>query len=438
MYHSSRITEIEIRELIDFAVILFNRSLYQQCADVLAKARKKARKNDSLELLLEIYKWEKNIIIHTLGRDNQERVNTVVNEVQDVNNRINNINRFTNLAARLNSVYIKGGFIRNEEELRQINEVYHAFMPEVEEDTLSFHEKLYLYELQVGYYFFIYEFEKGYEYAKKWVALFDDSQSLILSNLEMYVRGLNNLMIAQYKLYQYHEFLETHKKLKTLRNWQGLELNENIQIKLFKYIFVHEFNRFFMEGDFDAGVMLINKIKGNLEDYVQQLDRHSRIIMYYKIACLYFGIGDYREVIFWLNKIINLPNADLREDIHCFSRILNLVSHYELGNMDVIEYYLRSTYRFLLKKDDLHLYQQYILDFMKRLTKNITEEELVGRFEALRVKLLPLQNSRFEKRAFLYFDIISWLECKIEHVPVQKVVQRKAAAIIGESIYQAQ
>jgi hypothetical protein len=40
-------------------------------------------------------------------------------------------------------------------------------------------------------------------------------------------------------------------------------------------------------------------------------------------------------------------------------------------------------------------------------------------------KLKAYEKSRFETRAFMYLDIISWLESKIRHVPVQDVIREK-------------
>jgi RNase P/RNase MRP subunit POP5 len=34
-------------------------------------------------------------------------------------------------------------------------------------------------------------------------------------------------------------------------------------------------------------------------------------------------------------------------------------------------------------------------------------------------------NNPYEKRAFIYFDIISWLESKIEHKKVQDIIREK-------------
>lgn len=433
-YNASSLPSIKIHDLIDHAQLLFNKSLYGQCAGVLKKGKKLAIKSDNLEQQLEILKWEKLTLSHISGSENRNRVNEVVSEVQEVTTRINNINSFSNLQVKLQSLYRKIGFIRNENDFKKIRNVFIVSFPKFDEDTLSVSEKISLYNLYIGYFFFIQDFEQGYDYAKKWVALFKGEKALIQSKLEMYITGLNSLLIAQNKLSKYREFQSTRRELRSLNNNSSVRLNENIRLRLLKYTYVHEFNRLFMVGDFERGVALIERIKLGLEQFIAQLDPHSRMILFYKTACLYFGNNQFKETTFWLNKIITSPDGDLREDIHGFARILNLISHFELGNMELIEYYVRSTYRFLLKKEDLHQYQKYILNFLKRLNTTITEGEILQRFQNLRNNLLPLTKDPYEKRPFIYFDIISWLEAKTDGKLVGDIIRDKALRRHGRTL----
>jgi len=147
---------------------------------------------------------------------------------------------------------------------------------------------------------------------------------------------------------------------------------------------------------------------------------------------MYFGAADYQKVVFWLNKIINMKDVDLRSDIHSFARILNLISHYELGNIDLIDYYIRSTYRFLIKKNDLHLFQKIIMKFLRKLS-SITQDQLTDAFKELREQLLPLNEKFYERRPFIYFDIISWLESRIENRPIQDIIQEKVQRKISNN-----
>jgi len=429
MFDNSNVKDIQIREFIDHAQILYNRSHYDQCVKMLKKAKKMAHRHHNLELLLEIYKWEKQVLSQTVGKGNQERVNAIITQVRDVNNRINNINSFSNILVKLNALYLRKGFVRNQADFDRVTNILKQELPKYQEESLSFYEKLHLYNLFVDYYFFIQDFKKGCIYAQKWVDLFEDNRQ-IPEYLDLYLKGLNQLMIAQYKLRRYGDFVQNHRRMKNIPKLSGVELDANIQLKLQKYIYSHLFNKFFMVGDFEIGVILFAKIKPRLEEFIPQLDKHSRLIMHYKIACLYFGDGNFNEAIKWLYQIINTEEEDIREDVHSFARIINLISHFELGHTDVIPYYLRSTYRYLSKKDDLQQFQNYILSFIKRLDRNMTQRALIEQFQSLRGQLLTLVDIPYEKRAFIYFDIISWLESRIQGRKVETIIKEKAQVLI--------
>ena len=74
----------------------------------------------------------------------------------------------------------------------------------------------------------------------------------------------------------------------------------------------------------------------------------------------------------------------------------------------------------------MQTFQRYILIFLKKLGGGTTQDQLMSQFESLRMQLLPLENNIYEKRPFMYFDIISWLESKIHKKPIQLIIQEKA------------
>ncbi len=424
-YHASKIKDIQIREQIDFAQILFERRLYSQAKRCMDKAKKMAEANMNLELQLEILKMEKNAVLQNMG-DLDNNVDQLVAEVQQLNGQINNINTFTNLSIQLNSFYTRIGFIRDEQDEHRIKDFFKTNISAYNEQALTTIELLNLYRLYIGYYFFLQDFEHGYTYSKKLETTFEALPTLIESMPDDYIKSLNNLLIAQNKLFRYHEFVATNKKLQAFASRSSIRINENMRIRLLKYFYMHEINKFFMTGDFDKGVELIIHEQGKeINALLAMLDKHSALVLNYKIACLYFGAGNFSQSAKTLNKIINITSTDLREDLHCFARIMNLVCHYELGNFDVIKHYIISTYRFLLKKDDLRLFQKFVLSFLKNLSTDTDAKGLVAQFKNLKSQLLTLVESPYEKRAFIYFDIISWLESKIEKRSVQEIIKEK-------------
>lgn len=422
--HVEKITDIRIREQIDFAQLLFERRLYEQGKNCLRKAKKIAHEYNNLEMQLEIIKLEKSILMQT--DEGLHQADDIITEVRNINGQINNINTFSILSIKLNSFYTRIGHIRSEQDHKEITHYFHSLLPTFNESELSTLEKIYLYRLFSAYYYFLQDFENGYEYSLRLKSLFDKNQALIGTNTDDYIKAMNNLLIAQYKLFLYEEFRQTNQELQSVSSNPYVAMNESLRIRLLKYYYIHEINNYFMTGNFEEGCHQIMVLRG--EEFVQllsMLDKHSAMIMNYKVACLYFGAGNFNQSIRYLNKIINNTDIDFREDLHCFARILNLVCHFELGNFDVIKYYIISTYRFLLKKDDLHQFQKLIMTFLKNLKSEISNRDLIERFTRLKQSLIPLVNSTYEKRAFIYFDIISWLESKIEKRSVPEITRDK-------------
>ncbi len=162
-----------------------------------------------------------------------------------------------------------------------------------------------------------------------------------------------------------------------------------------------------------------------IDNFKNKIDEYHIMVFYYKFASLYFGAEQYENCIFYLEKIIKNKGLKMREDLLCFSRILNLVAHYEAGldqNLDVL---IRSTYKFLIKMNELHLVQKKFIDFLRNLS-NIYPHELKNAFIDLHKELKVFENHPYEKRSFMYLDMISWLESKIDNVPVESIIKKKA------------
>jgi hypothetical protein len=131
----------------------------------------------------------------------------------------------------------------------------------------------------------------------------------------------------------------------------------------------------------------------------------------------------YEESIDYLNKIIQLK-VDLRTDLQCYARLLHLIAHYELGNFDLLQYLMKSVYRFMYKMKNLSVVEEKIFGFLRKALR-LTPQQIKPLFQQLLTELKPLEKSNTANRAFMYLDIISWLESKLSNEPVQLVIRRK-------------
>jgi len=192
------------------------------------------------------------------------------------------------------------------------------------------------------------------------------------------------------------------------------------------YLYTEKINKHFLEGTFTEGLKLVPCIEKKLEEYNLNLDRHRVLVFYYKIACLYFGSGDNEKTIEYLNKIINWK-VDLRTDLQCYARLLHLIAHYELGNYQLLEYLIKSVYRFMAKMKNLSVVEEEIFRFLRK-SFSLSPNKIIPAFKLLKEKLQRYQGNPLETRSFMYLDIIAWLESKILNAPVQQVRRERFLA----------
>ena len=133
----------------------------------------------------------------------------------------------------------------------------------------------------------------------------------------------------------------------------------------------------------------------------------------------------------YLAKVIRTRDPQIRRDLQCYARILNLICSYESGMDYNIDYQIRSVYVFLVKMNDMQQVQQEMMAFLKRVN-SLFEADFKEEFRKLYEKLKPFENHPYERRTFYYLDVLSWLQSKLEGVPVAEVIRRRFLAETGE------
>jgi tetratricopeptide (TPR) repeat protein len=181
-----------------------------------------------------------------------------------------------------------------------------------------------------------------------------------------------------------------------------------------------------MKGSFTEGLSLIPYIEEKLEEYGSYIDRHRILVFNYKFATLYFGSGNYEKSIDYLQKIIN-GQVDLRNDLQCYSRLLHLMAHYELGNTDIMEYLIKSVYRFMARMQKLTAMEEAIFKFLRN-SFHIPQHRMKPELEKFLEKIKKFEKDRFETRAFAYLDILSWVEGKVQGKSMGKIIEGKYLA----------
>lgn len=411
--------EMQLNEQISYARILYNKGLYHQSLKLLDRIKVMAKQYNQITFLVQVLIFEKKIESLHITRSIENRAEQLSHEVTEANAHLNLQNKLSNLSLQLYSWYIKMGHARDEKDVSMVHLFFEANLPVHQLGDLRFYSKMYLYQSYCWYGFILQDLLMYYRYTQKWVNLFDSEPDMKAIETVQYIKGMHNLLSAHFSLENYEGFNKALKDFEAFGESEIADLNTNVRIQTFVYLNLARINKHFLEGTFSEGLELVEGLEDKLEEYRIHLDRHRILVFYYKIACLYFGSGENEKAIDYLNRIINLK-VDLRTDLQCYARLLHLIAHYELGNWDLLEYLIKSVYRFMAQMKNLSVVEEEIFRFLRK-SFSLAPDKVIPAFKVLKEKLEKRRGSPLEARSYMYLDIISWLESKIQKVPVQQV-----------------
>ncbi|WP_235954297.1 C1 domain-containing protein [Limnovirga soli] len=423
---STENVDLQLSEHLDYARLLYNKGLKLQSLKILEKAKELAKANHKYNFLAQVISLEKKIETLHITRSSLEKTANLSSEATEISGHIERVTRLSNLALLLYRWYVKNGHARNLDDEADIRKFFKANLPDQPEAITNFYEKLYLYQSYCWYAFIRQDFLMYYRYSHKWIELFDAEPLMISVETGHYVKGMHNLLNAHFDLRNYTRFANTLRKFEAFSHTPAATQHDNFRIHTFVYINSARINQHLMMGTFKEGLLHVPEIEEKLKEYELYIDKHRVLVFNYKIATLYFGSGDYETSIDYLQKIINGP-VDLRIDLQCYARLVHLIAHYELGNMDILEYLIKSVYRFMAKMQNLTVIEEAMFKFLRK-SFEISPRKIKPEFEKFLAIISQYEKSRFETRSFAYLDIISWVESKVYDKPVSIIIQAKVKA----------
>jgi len=420
---SAESMDLQLNESFDYAHILYKKGLFQQSLRILDRAKETAKANQKFNFLAQVLALEKRIETLHITHSMQMRAEQLSAEALEVSGRIDMMARLSNLALLVYSWYIRNGHARNEKDEERIRRFLEEQLPSNAREQTGFYERLYLYQIYNWYAFIRQDFLMYYRYSQKWVDLFAEQPLMIRVETSHYIKGLHNLLNAHFDLRNYQKFEITLQQFEDFSQTDRVRDNDNFRIQAFVYITTAKINQHFMLGTFKEGLLMVPEVEQKLAEYDLFIDRHRILVLNYKIATLHFGSADYATCIDYLQRIIN-DQVDMRNDLQCYARVLHLMSHYELGNFELMESLTKSVYRFMAKKENLTKVEEEMFRFLRQ-TFHLSRHTLKAGFEKFLQKLKQLEKNRFETRAFAYLDIISWVESKVYQKPMSDVIREK-------------
>lgn len=425
IYYSEKNVDGQLISYINQIAVLYEKSFFKQCWKLLLKAKNLAAKHEKYLQLLELYKWEKQFVLKNQGvGQNEFDIKVLLLEEEECIKKIVNESQFRAIRYLISDHYKLYGTARSKEEKDTYTGIINNILCSSENNAITFNSKYDYFFIYSFYYQMIGDMVKSNDVRKKMIALVESYPECLPEREVQYITALTNYSVTLIGLSEYEECLRVIEKM---QNYPVK--SEAMKALVFKSSYTCALNIYINTGEYSKGVVKIKEIEEGLPRYSGLIHQSDVLVFYYCIAQIYFGEQNYSRALEWVNKIFNDPTLrNARKDILSFTYLFNLIIHFEKGDYDILTYYAKNTHRYLYKIERLYAFEEAILDFIREaIRKGSSKKILISIFRKLKNKLEELVKDPLEKEALQYFDIIYWLESKIDNKSFGEIIRKRAS-----------
>lgn len=423
-YNLSNSIQAQVAQQIHSIDLLYEKSLYDQCARQIRSSEKLAKKYHLDEFILILQK-KKQRLIATQGyssfseKDAEEIQQDVANSLDG----IQKIHHLWNIKSRLFSRLTQNGIVRCEEERSYYDELC-GFLVDNDSEPERIEEKYLVNHILSGYYYAIGSFESSLGCLEDNIELFKTTSIDQYFEPNRYFSILTNAIYIADKLGLHTKSMIYLGELKKVAS--ELDANDDLQIKLFSSTSSIELSLFLRKGQFEKAHQLTEEIENKIVLFGDKLTPSRQAFLHFKCSVAYMGVGEYSQALKSINKILNNSKVDQNEDIIGFSLLLELFIHLELMHTKLLEYALKNVQRHFRKRQRLFEFEKTVIHYIGKLIKceSILEQKIIWELMVDKMKTLTSQN-QFESIALDYFDFQSWAESKSKNQKFETIIQRK-------------
>ncbi len=403
--------------------ILYNKALYSECNKFLERAKKIASKYEKFYHLYELINWEKTLLEESYEDGLFNNLDQLINEEKEVLDRLRNLAEYHVLYSKINFVFRSGGYARTEENMRIINDIVNHPLIKGKNTAMSKRAATICFYTQGFCKMANGDATTALQKFIRVKEILDNEPHLRSDLSKRYIRTLSNIITCCMDLNKYTEAREYITLMRSFDQEQEGFDSPDVQTIIFKNAGLAELEMCHHTGDFEKALRDVEEISASMLVYADKLNKEHELTFYFQFAFVQFGAGNFNKALFWLNKILNDNETELRQDLFSYARLFNFVIHFELGNEELLEYTLKSTARYLQKQERDFPFEKIILDNMKKLIRIKNKSERKMAFESFRTELAKSMHGPEDKVVLRYFDFIKWLDSKVDNSSFAQAVQ---------------
>lgn len=402
--------DFNLSSLVNQSDILFKKNLYDQCRKLIKKTKELSRKYEKPLYFLAATEMEVKLMRkESFVGITESKIDLLYKEIMESIKKYQGVIDYSFLSLQILHKMRQGTMPRTKNDLKAYKKMPSPLFKN-EKGADSFYARYYLYNSKIAYYFVLQEYDNALSYTHKSLKEMEQSPHQIAKNPDIYVSVLSNQINCFLHLKKYKLAEQNIKKVQ-----ESEMIPENIKNSMRPRMYNLLLGIYDGTAEYEKGLVLVKEIeKSFLPFYAHKINKELLMSLYLNNSFIYFGLKKYKDANRNLQKIFDPVFTDFMQSYtFCFSKIFALLVHYELGNLDLLYYNTISTYRYLYRRKRLFKFETEILHFIRINSSGQNgKKDFAIELKKLREKLVKLNTDFFEKKAFDFFNFISWIDSK--------------------------
>jgi hypothetical protein len=401
--------EDQVHEKLAATKVLMRKGLFLAAFNELKKGQKLALKYELFDLQVMLCNLQKKLRYKHKTRKLEENAAQQLFKLEaNALVQLTNINEYWYLAQRVARFQTRFQKIQNEEQQQQLVEL--SQIPEFSDLNLAtnFRSKLYFYQINATHQFMQGQVKKAYEVNSQFLDLLETNPQFLSLYAENYLATLNNMLIDSLVIKEFDVLKEGIDRLEMTLKRPEFKSMKNMASRVFRQRYLLLINWSLSQKDFGRVLEWVPEIEKGLQQFGEKIEKHHRITFYYLLAYLLFLNKRCDEALKWNNLILNDAKEDVVKEIYYFARILNLLIHFELGNVDLLGSLLLSTPKYLKSRRSIYVTEKTLFRFLGKLLGSPNRKVRQELIAAFKVEAERLAQEIGERRVFNYLDLRLW------------------------------
>ncbi|MGV6862372.1 MAG: tetratricopeptide repeat protein, partial [Putridiphycobacter sp.] len=347
----------------------------------------------------------------------------LIQEETEVIEKLRNLAEYHILYSKINYVFRSGGFTRNEEERKVVAEIADHHLIKGKNTAISTRATSICYYTKGLCAASIRDYDDALVNFKKAKLVLDKNPKIKNDLQNRYIYILNFLMQCYIDINDFERaqnLIDEIKDLNTNKHYRSLDS----KVKIFTSHTIGSLTLFNRKGEFYKALNIFKSIEEEMGFFEDKLNKEKVLLLNYNKAYALFATDKFKDALKIINDILNDNEKQLRQDIYSFSRIFNLVIHYELNNFNFIEYDSKSTSRYLNKHEKDYKIEKVFMKYIKKLAKEEFAPDKKIIFQNFYDEVDELLKDSQEQVILEYFNVKAWIYSKLKRISFSEAINQ--------------